>query len=164
MKQMIISALLLFASVSVFAQNAKNDSIHEKFFNAKVRELTYRLDITDAQKSKFVAAYRRYNDEMRAVWAPKGVKPEAGKKVPEKPRTSADVANAQKRRMERQQQAQNVQMKYLDEFAKVLDAKQMSNFYEVEAKIQKKLMDRKKHPKGKFAPRPHKEGKPQGNQ
>lgn len=164
MKQMIFSALLLFVSVSVFAQNAKNDSIQEKFFNAKVRELTYRLDITDTQKPKFVAAYRRYNDEMRAVWAErKGVKPVAGKKVQEKPWTSTDVANAQKRRMERQQKAQSVQMKYLDEFAKVLDAKQMSRFYEVEAKIQKKLMDRKKHPKGKFTPRPHKDGKPQVN-
>ncbi len=153
MKQMIFSALLLFVSLSVAAQNAQNDSINEKFFNAKVRELTYRLDIKDEQKKDFVAVYRRYNEDMRAAWGvPRMVKgntkkgdkkTELKKKDVAKNRTSADVAAAQKRRMERQQKAQNVQMKYLDEFAKVLDANQMSKFYEVESKIQKKLMERK---------------------
>ncbi len=158
MKQMIFSALLLFVSLSVAAQNAQNDSINEKFFNAKVRELTYRLDIKDEQKKDFVAVYRRYNDDMRAVWGgprlKKGdkkanfqkkddKKTDAQKKEMRQKRTSADVAAAQKRKMELQQKAQEVQMKYLDEFAKVLDAKQMSKFYEVESKIQKKLMERK---------------------
>jgi len=148
MKQIIFSALLLLTSLSVAAQNAKNDSINEKFFNAKVRELTYRLDIKDDQKAKFVSVYRRYNDEMRAAWGgprmKKGTKKtDAQKKDAQRKRTSADVAAAQKRKIELQQKAQNVQMKYLDEFAKVLDAKQMSKFYEVESKIQKKLMERK---------------------
>lgn len=150
MKQMILSALLLLVSLSSAAQNAKNDSIQEKFFKAKVRELVYRLDITDAQKPQFVAVYRRYNDEMRAAWGTprppkkKETTQEADKKKQDKPRTSTDVANAQKRKIERLQRAQNVQMKYLDELAKVLDAKQLSKFYEVEGKIQKKLMERKK--------------------
>ncbi len=155
MKQMFFSALLLLASLSVAAQNVKNDSINERFFNAKVHELTYRLNITDEQKKDFVAVYRRYNDEMRTVWDGTRMKKRdealnkgnrkakaANGEAPQK-RTSADVAAAQKRKMERQQKAQNVQMKYLDEFAKVLDAKQMSKFYEVENKIQKKLIERR---------------------
>ncbi len=155
MKQMFFSALLLLASLSVAAQNVKSDSINEKFFNAKVRELTYRLNIRDEQKKDFVEVYRRYNDEMRAAWGGARLKKGAeGKKKDDKKakvekkadfqkRTSADVAAAQKRKMERQQKAQGVQMKFLDDFAKVLDAKQLSNFYEVEGKIQKKLMERK---------------------
>ncbi len=159
MKQIIFSALLLLTSLSVAAQNAKNDSINEKFFNAKVRELTYRLDIKDEQKKEFVDVYRRYNDEMRSVWgaqrAKKAMKAaksaDAQKKELRQKRTSTDVAAAQKRKMERQQKAQNVQMKYIDEFAKVLDANQMSKFFEVESKIQKKLMDRKNNGrKGQF--------------
>ncbi len=157
MKQMILSALLLLTSLSVAAQSTKNDSIYEKFFNAKVRELTYRLNITDEQKPKFVAVYRRYNDDMRATWGDQRAKKaakkneKAQKTQEKKQRTSADVAAAQKRKIVRQQKAQNVQMKYLDEFAKVLDAKQMNKFYEVEAKIQKKLMERKhKSLKGEF--------------
>ena len=68
MKQMILTMVLLLSILSVSAQNTKNDSIQEKFFNAKVRELVYRLNITDEQKAKFVPIYRRYNEEMRTLW------------------------------------------------------------------------------------------------
>ena len=159
MKQLILSVLLLLVSLSVAAQNAKNDSIHERFFNAKVRELTYRLNITDAQKPKFVTVYRHYNDEMRAVWFSNRPKNAPDPKNFGKPLSSSEVAAAQKRWLVIQQKAQNVQMKYLDEFAKVLDAKQMSRIYEEEQKIQKKLFERKNHPKGKQGVRLNKDGK-----
>ena len=51
--------------------------------------------------------------------------------------------------MERQQQAQALRLKYIDEFATVLSAGQVNKFFEVERNIQKKLMDRKMHHKGK---------------
>lgn len=163
MKKMILSALLFATVLSAAAQNEKNDSIYEKFLNAKVRELTYRLEITDEQKANFVNVYRKYNDEMRAAWGArhkKAPKAElAEKKDKSKQLSSADVANAKRKQMERQQKAQNVQMKYLDEFAKVLDAKQLNKFYETEAKIQKKLMERRNHPKGKPGMRQGKDNK-----
>jgi len=155
MKQMFLATLLFLSTFSVAAQNEKNDSIHEKFFNAKVRELVYRLDISDEQKAKFVPIYRRYNDEMRTAMGAsmkksgdrKGSRAQQPKP---KQRTSADVAAAQKKMIERQQKAQAVQMKYLDEFAQVLDARQLSRFFEVEKKIQKKLFERKNHSRAKF--------------
>ena len=155
MKQMFLATLLLLSTLSVAAQNEKNDSIQEKFFNAKVRELVYRLDISDEQKAKFVPIYRRYNEEMRtAMGAPmkkRGDRKGAKAQQPQpKHRTSADVAAAQKKMVERQQKAQAVQLKYLDEFAQVLDARQLSRFFDVEKKIQKKLFERKNHPRNKF--------------
>lgn len=168
MKQMILAIVLLLSTLSVSAQNTKNDSIQEKFFNAKVRELVYRLNITDEQKTKFVPIYRRYNEEMRALWhnarmkmCPKpGDKKEACEKKDFKKEakqhkhqpqigTSAEVAAAKKKQIELQQKAQNIEMKYLDEFAKVLDGHQLNRFFDVEKRIQKKLMERKMHPKGK---------------
>ena len=50
-----------------------------------------------------------------------------------------------KHRMERQQQAQAIRLKYIDEFATVLTAQQVSRFYEVEGQIQRKLMNRRRH-------------------
>ena len=159
MKQMILTMLLVMATLTATAQDAKKDSINEQFFNAKVRELVYRLNITDEQKSKFVPLYRNYNQEMRVAWGMPQKGKKDGKKMERKEgkkadmkqheASSADVAKAEKSKIERQQRVQNVQMKYIDEFAKVLDAKQMKRFFEVENKIQKKLMERRMHPKGK---------------
>ena len=164
MKQMILAMVLLFSTLSAAAQNVKNDSIQEKFFNAKVRELVYRLHITDEQKAKFVPVYRRYNDEMRAAWGVRAKKGNAKTdKEKNKQRTSADVAAAKKKQIERQQKVQNVQMKYLDEFAKVLNAQQLNRFFDVEKKIQSKAMQRKIHKRGKMGIRPNKGHKhPQG--
>ena len=50
-----------------------------------------------------------------------------------------------KKRMECQQQAQALRLKYLDEFATVLSAEQVNKFFQVEHNIQKKLKDRKMH-------------------
>ena len=45
--------------------------------------------------------------------------------------------------MEMQQRAQGIRMKYIDEFATVLNAHQVEKFYEVESAIQQKLKERK---------------------
>lgn len=176
---MILAMVLLFSTLSATAQNAKSDSIQQKFFNAKVRELVYRLDITDEQKAKFVSIYRRYNDEMRSLWSSARMKKngKAGQKPGEKKeaqqlkpqlkaRTSAEVAAAKKKMIELQQKAQDIEMKYLDEFAKVLDGSQLNRFFDVEKKIQKKLMERKMHLKGKSGQHNGKAGKhrPQAKQ
>lgn len=163
MKQLLISMLLCLTTLTAAAQATTQGNMEEKVFDAKVRELVYRLHITDEQKAKFVPIYRRYNDEMRATWGehPKGPKGKKGDKKdgkgqkdvkpqkPQKPATGKEAAELQKRKMERQQRAQAVRMKYIDELGTVLDADQVSRFFEVESKIQKKLMERKHTPKGK---------------
>ena len=43
----------------------------------------------------------------------------------------------------RQQQAQAIRLRYVDEFSTVLSASQVSRFFEVENDIQKKLLQRR---------------------
>ncbi len=135
MKKMMMTMLLALTVIAAAAQEKKENKFNEKQFDAKVSELVYRLDMTDEQKTKFVPIYRRYNDEMRALWG--------GRKRPDKPLTEEEKMARTKQRMERQQQAQSIRLKYMDEFAKVLTAKQVNKFYEVEGRMQKKFMERK---------------------
>lgn len=141
MKKILATMLLMLTVLSATAQDNKDQVLNEKYFNAKVSELVYRLDMTDEQKTKFVPIYRRYCEEMRTVM---------GHRKKHKQMTDAERLALTKQRMERQQQAQAIRLKYVDEFATVLSARQVSKFFEVESKIQKKLMQRRQHPqKGK---------------
>lgn len=135
--------LLAIVAMTANAQDQKENEINEKFFNAKVSELVYRLDISDDQKAKFIPIYRSYSEEMRKLIGPR-VKQKTGER---KKLTEEEKLTRTRQRMERQQQAQSIRIKYLDEFSKVLNAQQVNKFFEVENKIQKKLMDRRKHPK-----------------
>ncbi|MCR4700055.1 MAG: Spy/CpxP family protein refolding chaperone [Bacteroidaceae bacterium] len=133
MRQYIITLLLMLSTASASAQNTQK--LNERYFQAKVRELTMRLDMSDSQKEKFVPIYRRYSEEMRAT---------VGEyKKPAKPLTNEERLALTKRKMERQQQAQSIRMKYVDEFATILSADQVSRFFEVENEIQRKLMQRR---------------------
>ena len=138
MKQMILSMMLLLSAVTMTAQDKQGKAINEKFFDAKVCELVCRLNMTDEQKGKFIPIYRRYNEEMRAVWE--------GHRHKGKPTTDEERLARTKQRMERQQKVQGIRMKYIDEFATALTADQVSRFYEEEGRIMQKLMERKSHP------------------
>ena len=120
-------------SVIASAQDAQK--INERYFQAKVSELALRLEMTDSQKSKFIPIYRRYSEEMRATV---GVK-----QRPTKALTDKERLELTKRKMQRQQQAQTIRLRYVDEFTTVLSASQVSRFFEVESEIQKKLMQRR---------------------
>ena len=135
MKKMMMTMLLVIVAITAGAQEKKNENFAERMFEAKVREMTYRLELTDAQKEKFVPIYRQYNNEMRAIWGER--------RKPGKPANEQESLAATKAKMERQQRAQAVRIKYVDEFAKVLDAKQVKRFFEVENNMQKKMMQRK---------------------
>ncbi len=144
MRQVLITMLLFVAAMTAGAQNDKAAAINEKFFQAKVSEVAQRLEMTDEQRAKFEPVYRRYNNEMRALWGrhPKRHRSEDGHR---EPLTDEQKLQLTKHRMERQQQAQAIRLKYIDEFATVLTAQQVSRFYEVEGQIQKKLMNRRRH-------------------
>ncbi len=130
--------LLLIIAVSLTALTAsaqQTRTFNERLYQAKLREMVYRLNITDEQKPKFDPVYRRYNEEMIAAWGER--------KKPEPPQTSQEAAALAKRKMERQQRAQAIRMKYIDEFAKVLTPHQVNRLYEVEENIQRQLKARK---------------------
>lgn len=133
MRQFTISLLLMIA-VAVSAQNAQK--INERYFQAKVNELALRLEMTDGQKTKFIPIYRRYSEEMRATV---GVK-----QRPAKPLSDEERLALTKRKMQRQQQAQAIRLRYIDEFRTVLSVSQVTRFFEVESEIQKKLMQRRR--------------------
>lgn len=133
MRQFIITILVML-TVTASAQDSVK--INERYFQAKVSELALRLEMTDSQKSRFIPIYRRYSEEMRAVVVIK--------QRPSKPLTDKERLELTKRKMRRQQQAQTIRMRYVDEFSTVLSAGQVSRFYEVESEIQKKLMQRRR--------------------
>ena len=140
MKKITIVILLVLMSLSGAASDADNGTLNERFYQAKLRELVYRLHISNDQLKKFEPIYRAYCEEMTALWAER--------KRPQKPSTSTDAAAMSKRKMEMQQRAQGIRMKYIDKFATVLNAGQIERFYEVESTIQEKLKQRKQQARG----------------
>lgn len=134
MKKIMILMVLVLIGLTTAANEGNNGSLNERLYKAKVRELVYRLHITANQQKKFEPIYRRYCEEMSALWA--------SRKRPIKPSTSGDAAAISKRKMELQQQAQGIRMKYIDKLATVLNAEQVERFFEVESIIQKKLKEK----------------------
>ncbi len=135
MKKIFIIMIVALISITGMAQSSNNGSLNERLYKAKVRELVYRLHITPEQQKKFEPIYRNYCEEMTDLWN--------DRKRPIKPSSSSDAAAIAKRKMEMQQRAQGIRMKYIDRFATVLNANQVNRFYEVESIIQKKLKQRR---------------------
>lgn len=177
MKQTLVTMLLMVVALTASAEDKKGEGLNEKFFNARVAEMVYRLDLTEEQQAKFTPIYRRYCEEMRATMGPHGKrrhhdgdckhegdckkhdgdckkhdgdckKKDGEMKRPKAPKTDEERLARTKERMERQQKAQAIRLRYVDEFATVLTADQVSRFFDIEHKIQQKMMDRRRHHKG----------------
>lgn len=127
--------LVTLIGLTTAAQDKKEGSLNERLYRAKVRELVYRLHITPEQQKKFEPIYRSYCEEMSALWAER--------KRPIKPSTSSDAASIAKLKMEMQQRAQGIRMKYIDQLVTVLTPNQVEHFFEVESVIQKKLKEKR---------------------
>ena len=84
MKRFLISLLIGLSALTAFGQE-KSDAVNQRYFEAKIRELVYHLNLTDGQKEAFIPIYRRYNDEMRAVVGER-------KKPESRPGTSEEAA------------------------------------------------------------------------
>ena len=82
MKKLMILFTLMLIGLTSAATGSNNSSLNERLYNAKVRELVYRLHITADQQKKFEPIYRSYCEEMSALWAER--------KRPIKPSTSSD--------------------------------------------------------------------------
>lgn len=180
MKKSLFFIAMLLVSFTMAAQDKGNrEEMKEKFFQAKVKEMVYRLDITDEQKPEFVKVYKAYTEDMRNAFGEgmpnRPMPPKGGMKKGEKPQgnpgeakperkqlTMEEVVKIEKDKVARQQRVQAVKLKYIDEFAKVLDAKQLSRFFAVEAQMQNKLRAKQQgahHGKGM---RPGNGPRPQG--
>lgn len=140
MRKILVIMVLALLSLSTVARDNGDGSLNERFYQAKLKELVYRLHITDSQKKKFEPIYRSYCEEMRALWNER--------KTPIQPGTSSDAAAIAKRKMEMQQRAQGIRIKYIDKFATVLNANQVDRLYEVESIIQQKLKERQNKAQG----------------
>ena len=148
MKKTITLLLLALIATTASARHHRADTLNNRLFDAKVRELVYRLAITDEQKTKFVPIYRRYCEEMITAWG--------DHERPERATTTQQAAENTKKHLERQQRAQAVRIKYVDEFATVLNPDQLSRFFRVESDIQKKLKARRDKPRhNRDGNRPH---------
>jgi len=134
MKRITVIIVLAMLCLTTMASD-DSSALNERFYQAKLKELTSRLHITSSQMKKFEPMYRSYSQEMKALWA--------DRKRPIAPSTSTDAAAMAKRKMEMQQRAQGIRMKYIDKFATVLNAGQIDRFFEVESIIQEKLKERR---------------------
>ena len=134
MKKIMILMVVMLIGLTSMANDNSNGSLNERLYKAKVRELVYRLHITPDQQKEFEPIYRSYCEEMRELWA--------SRKRPIKPSTSNDAAAIAKRKMEMQQRAQGIRIRYIDKLATVLNAEQVDRFFEVESIIQKKLKEK----------------------
>lgn len=132
--------VMVFVTLSAMAGDNNANSLNERFYKAKLREMVYRLHITTEQQKKFEPMYRAYCEEMTALWN--------DRKKPIKPSTSTDAAAMAKRKMEMQQRAQGIRMRYVDKFATVLNTNQIDRFFDVESAIQKKLKERREQARG----------------
>ena len=153
MKRSLILIAMMLVAFTAYAQDKKDQDPKERFFQARVKEMVYRLNITDEQKPEFVKVYKAYSDAMREAMGPmpkrdgmkKSERPkaDASQAKPERKKiTKEEAVKMEKAKVERQMNAQEVKLKYIDEFAKVLEPEQLVRFSGVEQQIQQKLRTR----------------------
>ena len=133
----LICLLSLFTlTLSASAQSEGKSNLNQRLFEAKVSDLAKRMRLTDQQVADFKPIYAQYSKEMRATLA----KPKSHKHPN---LTTAEAAEQLKQRLTRQRNAQEVRIKYVDEFAKVLEPAQLFVLYMCEDHIQAKILKRR---------------------
>ncbi len=164
MKRIVLTLGIGLMAIAAFGQDKNDASVNDRLFEAKIREYVYQLELSDEQKALFVPIYKRYDDEMHS----NVIRRDKNAKPGEKPMTSEEAAAILKAKIERQQRAQAIRLKYVDEFAKVLDVRQLMQLFEIEKGIQQKVMMRKggQHQGGQYqgGQRPQRGQRPQGGQ
>lgn len=160
------AVLLILLCATTLTVSAQTEGFLEKLYQAKLAEMVLQLNLSDEQKAKFEPVYRAYNEEMHKSFGMqrKGRKPQTDKKEPDdkaqnvnrpkQPKDVTVVAAKMKERLEHQKAAIDVRIKYVDEFAKVLDGNQLFKFWQVENQMQHKFLQRREGRKGKPGKRP----------
>ena len=113
MKRIVFTLGIAMMAIAAYGQDNNEKPVNDRFLDAKIREYVYQLELSDEQKAQFVPIYKRYSEEMHSNMQRHG------------------------------QKAQAVRLKYVDEFATVLEPKQLLKLFEIENGIQQKVMMRK---------------------
>ena len=141
MKKIIFLATFIILATSTIADDQQNKDLDERIFDARVKQMSLTLQLTEAQKARFVPIYQRYTTEMRKVLTSANHERQS-----EDAKQQAIII---KERLNRQKHAIDIQSKYIDEFAQVLDAKQLRRFLETERRISKKVKMRSSEAKAR---------------
>ena len=142
--RLLLFILSLLLAIPMAAQRPHNGNVQARFFEAKASEMCAKLLLSPEQKEKFLPIYKAYDEEMRAVWT----KYRVGKNC-------TDSMERTKMRLTRQAKSQELRLKYVDKFSKVLTAKQVEKFYKTENDIQQRAKHRKEQRKDGNAGRLH---------
>lgn len=138
MKTFIIGlCLTLCATLSIAQQKGKQ--LNERLFEAKLNEMAFQLQMNEEQKNAFEPIYKHFCEDMLAAWNEKTITKQA--------QTQQEVVEQQKLHIERQQRVQAIRLRYIDEFATVLNANQLQRIYIIENQIQHKIKAHREHRK-----------------
>ncbi len=144
-----LAAMAVTVAFNVAAKDIKtegDEQTRQQFFEAKVEKMTKKLQLSDEQKTQFLPLYKEYNQAMREVMPA----------MREKQEPTDDVnteATRIKQRLENQKKAIDVQIKYVDRFAKILNAKQLHQFLSIERNIHDQI-DKRRNGEGRGKGRP----------
>lgn len=122
-------------------QDKNREEVNQRLFEAKATEICERLMLTADQKSKFVPLYRKYDREMRQVW----------QKNREQSKPLNNVERT-KMHIKCQQKVQDIRLKYVDKFSKILTGNQLDEFYRIETEMQQRIKHRKNGKPGGNSP------------
>ncbi len=131
MKHILFFLFTLLAAIPSSAQTQASDSLQNRFLETKVQEISNRLQFTDDQKAQFTPVYRRYTEAMIAACD--------GYQKPVHPSTSQEAAANIRKHLEVQQRLHGIRLRFVDEFAAVLNPQQMSRLFSLENMVQRKV-------------------------
>lgn len=139
----VLTLVLLFSSLSLFAQNdAKRQEWMKEMQQVKNEYIAKSLALTEEQKAKFFPLYERMDKEVRKV-------SEDARKMARDVQAKGDKATdleyekAAEALYEVKGRESQVEMKYFAEFKKILTPKQLYKLKDAERDFTKQLM--KKH-------------------
>ena len=142
--RLLLFILSLLLAIPMAAQRPHNGNVQARFFEAKASEMCAKLLLSPEQKEKFLPIYKAYDEEMRAVWTKYRVD-----------KNCTDSMERTKMRLTRQAKSQELRLKYVYKFSKVLTAEQVEKFYKTENDIQQRAKHRKEQRKDGNAGRLH---------
>ena len=136
MKRILITALSLFLTLSVFCQ--KNDPA-EKIRRAKIALITERLDLSPAQAEKFWPIYNEYSKKQREVRKPFD---DARRNYQPKDATEEDNQRLLQLGMRTKEQGLQLEKNYSDRMLQVINNRQMLSLRKAENDFKSMIIKR----------------------
>ena len=136
MKRILITALSLFLTLSVFCQ--KNNSA-EKIRRAKIALITERLDLSPAQAEKFWPIYNEYSKKQREVRKPFD---DARRNYEPKNATEEDNQRLLQLGMKTKEQGLQLEKNYSNRMLEVINNRQMLSLRKAENDFKSMIIKR----------------------